>query len=75
MSTKIVESLALVLDDENDWENRVKAMSDFEQNLSSYSLELSEKDILIIRPHITNQITDNKTSVCKKACEMVATLV
>lgn len=75
-ATKVAQKFASILEGEKDWEKRVVAMQKMEESLKTdFALELTQKDILLFRPGLCNQITDVRTAVAKQACEFTTTLV
>lgn len=75
-STKAAQAFARILESEKDWEKRVIAMGKMEETLKTdFGLDMTTKDILLFRPALCAQLSDNRTSVTKAACELVTTLV
>lgn len=75
-AAKVAQKFATLLETEKDWEKRVIAMQKMEESLKTdFGLELTQKDILLFRPALCAQITDNRTAVAKQACEFTTTLV
>ena len=75
-ATKVAQKFASILENEKDWEKRVVAMQKMEESLKTdFALELTQKDILLFRPGLCNQITDVRTAVAKQSCEFTTTLV
>lgn len=75
-STKAAQAFARILESEKDWEKRVIAMGRMEETLKTdFGLDMTTKDILLFRPALCAQLSDNRTSVTKAACELVTTLV
>ena len=51
-------------------------MSKMEETLKTdFGLDFSAKDVLLFRPALCAQITDNRTAVSKQACDLATTMV
>lgn len=75
-STKAAQAFTSILESEKDWEKRVTAMGKMEETLKTdFGLDLSVKDILLFRPALCAQISDNRTAVSKAGCDLATTLV